>query len=425
MTIEEQVRFLMQGTEYGDAGLAAAMERELRQRLEDSGREGRKLRVYCGFDPRTTDLHIGHTVPIRKLRQFQELGHHVIVVVGTFTSTIGDPSDHDRLRGALTLEQAEANGRTYAAQAFRILDPRRTEVRFNHEWLASLGFTELVRMASQFSLQQVLAREAFRKRWDAGEAVWLHETFYSLLQAHDASVLEADVQVGGTDQLFNIVTASRRLMEGRGQRPNIAIILGILPGTDGRTKMSKSLGNHIPILAEPADMYGKVMSLPDDAMDAWFALVTPLAPDEIAQARSGHPRDAKMRLAREVVAVFHGSDEARAAEEGFVAVFRDREEPGEAPQHALAGATPLVDVLVAAGLASSRSEARRLVAQGAVSLGRVTLRSAEERVAPGGLLRVGRRRFVRLVAVPAAGAPAPAAPQPVTPRPRSGSMEGA
>jgi tyrosyl-tRNA synthetase len=348
---------------------------------------------------------------------------------------IGDPSDHDRLRAALTLEQAEANGRTYAAQACRILDPSRTEVRFNHEWLAGLDFAELVRMASQFSLQQILAREAFRKRWDAGDAVWLHETFYSLLQAQDASVLEADVQVGGTDQLFNIVTASRRLMEARGQRPNIGVILGILPGTDGRAKMSKSLGNHIPILAEPADMYGKVMSLPDEAMAAYFALVTPLSPDEISLAIGGHPRDAKMRLAREIAAVFHGDEAARAAEERFVAVFREHEEPVEAPQHALAAASPLVTVMVAAGLAPSRSEARRLVAQGAVSLGGVILRNAEEPVGPGGLLRVGRRRFVRLVAAPAAAqagppagpAPVPAAGQipPVTAPPSSGSMEGA
>ncbi len=420
MTIEEQVRFLMQGTEYGDAGLAAAMERELRQRLEEAGREGRRLRVYCGFDPRTTDLHIGHTVPIRKLRQFQELGHHVIFVVGTFTSMIGDPSDQDRLRAALSLEQAEANGRTYAEQAFRILDPKRTEVRFNHEWLAGLEAAQMVQMASQFSLQQILAREAFRRRWEAGDAVWLHETFYSLMQAQDASVLEADVQVGGSDQLFNIVTASRRLMESRGQRPNIAVILGILPGTDGRTKMSKSLGNHIPILAPPHEMYGQVMSVPDEAMPAWFALVTPLAPDEIAGVLAGHPRDAKMRLAREIAAVFHGEEAAREAEDRFVAVFRRRREPDETPVHALAAAAPLVDVLVAAGLAASRSEARRLAAQGAVSLGGAILRSAEEPVAPGGLLRVGRRRFVRLVAAAPAAAAAP-----VTPRTASDSMGGA
>ncbi len=389
MTIEEQVRFLMQGTEYGDAALAASMERELRERLVEAGREGRRLRVYCGFDPRTTDLHIGHTVPIRKLRQFQELGHHVMFVVGTLTSTIGDPSDQDRLRATLTAEQAEENGRTYAEQAFRILDPVKTEVLFNHEWLAGLPFAELIRMASQFSLQQILARETFRRRFESGDAIWLHETFYSLMQAHDASHLAADVQIGGSDQLFNIVTAGRRLMEARGQRPNIAVILGILPGTDGRTKMSKSLGNHIPILAPAADMYGKVMSVPDEAMAAYFSLVTPLAPDEIADAMRGHPRDAKMRLAREIAAVFHGGEAAAAAEREFVAVFREREAPGDAPRHALAAGAPLLEVLVAAGLAASRSEARRLVAQGAVSLDGRTLADAAEargggRAAAGG-----------------------------------------
>ncbi len=423
MTIEEQVRFLMQGTEYGDAALAAGMERELRERLVEAGREGRRLRVYCGFDPRTTDLHIGHTVPIRKLRQFQELDHHVMFVVGTFTSTIGDPSDQDRLRPTLTSEQAEANGRTYAEQAFRILDPRRTEVLFNHQWLAELPFAELIRIASHFSLQQILARETFRRRFESGDAIWLHETFYSLMQAHDASHLQADVQIGGSDQLFNIVTAGRRLMEARGQRPNIAIILGILPGTDGRTKMSKSLGNHIPILAPAADMYGKVMSVPDEAMPAYFSLVTPLAPDEIAEVMRGHPRDAKMRLAREITAVFHGSEAAAAAEREFVAVFREREAPGDAPRHLLAAGAPLLEVLVAAGLAASRSEARRLVAQRAVSLDGRTLGDAAETVAAGGLLRVGRRRFVRLVTAPGAPA-APAAPR-VTPPSGSGSMERA
>jgi tyrosyl-tRNA synthetase len=404
--IDGQVTLLMQGTEYGDQTLAAAMERELRERL----RAGRPLRVYAGFDPRTTDLHLGHTVPIRKLRQYQELGHHVMLVVGTFTSTIGDPSDQDRLRAVLTTSEAEANGRTYAEQAFRILDPARTEVLFNHRWLADLTFADVIGMACQFSLQQILGRESFRARWDSGDAVWLHETFYSLMQAHDASHLDADVQVGGSDQLFNIMTASRGLMESRGQKPNIAIILGLLPGTDGRTKMSKSLGNHIPILSTPEQMYGKIMSLPDEAMAPFFRLVTPLEPAQIADVLAGHPRDAKMRLGREIVGAFHDPAAAQDAERKFVALFRDGAEPDAPPEHVLEGATPLVDVLVAAGLAASRSEARRLVAQGAVSIAGVTLRDAEAPVAPAGVLRVGRRRFVRLVGR-------------VTSQPGSGSME--
>jgi tyrosyl-tRNA synthetase len=226
------------------------------------------------------------------------------------------------------------------------------------------------------------------------------------MQACDASHLRADVQVGGSDQLFNIVTASRKLMEARGQPPNTAIILGILPGTDGRAKMSKSAGNHIPIQAPPAEMYGRVMSIPDSAMESFFALATPLEPRQIDEVKAAlaagtlHPRDAKMRLAREIVAVFHGPEAARAAEEGFVAVFRERREPAEAPEHALAAEAPLVDVLVAAGLAASRSEARRLVGQRAVSLDGRTLEDPAEPVGPAGLLRVGRRRFVRLVAAP-------------------------
>ena len=316
MNIKEQVEYLMQGTEYGDENLKQNMADELAARLLICQKEGRPLRVYCGFDPRKADLHLGHTVPMRKLRQFQELGHDVTFVIGNYTSLIGDPSDKDILRPQLTHEEVEANSRTYAEQAFRILDEKKTSIRYNAEWLSELSFEELIKLASNFTIQQFLTRENFKLRWEKGDAIYLHETFYSIMQGYDAYKLKADVQIGGTDQLFNIMTAARKIMTFLGAMPNIAIILGILPGTDGVVKMSKSLGNHIPINTDASDMYGKVMSIPDIAMGKFFRLVTRLTPPEIEKVEAGvktgemHPRDAKMLLAREIVGSFYGDENA-------------------------------------------------------------------------------------------------------------------
>jgi len=401
-TVEEQVEIVMQGTDYGDPELARVMTEELRERLEEARREGRPLRVYCGFDPRTADLHIGHTVPMRKLRQFQELGHDVTFLVGTYTSLVGDPSDKDRLRPRLTQEQTLANARTYAEQAFRILDPERTSVRFNHEWLAELRLGELIETTSHFSVQQFLTRESFRRRWENGDPLFLHETLYAVMQAVDACTLGVDVQVGGSDQLFNIVTASRKLMVARGMRPNVAIILGILPGTDGITKMSKSLGNHIRIMASAEQMYAQVMSVPDSAMESFFVMATRLGPAEVrgilgaVSSGSLHPRDAKRRLAREIVSVFHSQEAASAAEESFVRVFTERRPPEDMPEATLVAQEGTAALLVRCGLASSRSDARRLLAEGAVRLDDVRLQDAMTPPPGPGVLRVGRR-FVRLV----------------------------
>jgi tyrosyl-tRNA synthetase len=274
MNIDEQVAYLMRGTQYGDQELTKSMAAELRQRLIEADSEGRPLRVYCGYDPRTTDIHIGHTITMRKLRQFQELGHEVTFLIGTYTSLIGDPSDKDKMRPQLTPEEVEFNARSYAEQAYKILDPEKTRIRYNAEWLSKLTFADLINLASNFTMQQYLTRENFRLRYDNGDAIYLHETFYSIMQGYDAYALKADVQVGGTDQLFNIVTAARKVMSFLGEKPNIAIIMAILVGTDGEIKMSKSIGNHIPIMAAPEDMYGKVMSIPDTAMSNYFPLVT-------------------------------------------------------------------------------------------------------------------------------------------------------
>lgn len=404
-SVKEQVDLLMQGTAYGNDHLRDAMAQELEARLLEAQRQGRPLRVYAGFDPRTSDLHIGHTVPIRKMRQFQELGHEVTFVIGRFTSMVGDPSDKDKVRAQLQLEEAMVNAQSYAEQALHILDPEKTRFAYNDTWLSTLNFADLIELGSLFTIQQFLTRDAFRKRFDENDAIYLHEFFYAIMQAYDAYHLRADVQIGGSDQLFNIITAGRKLMEAKGVQPNIGIIMGILPGTDGVIKMSKSLDNHIALTLAPEDMYGKVMSVPDAAMGDYFRLVTRWTPEQIAALERGleggeiHPRDAKMSLAREIVSIYHAQAAAEAAEAHFKRVFQDQAEPEEIDDFRLPGAMTLVEVLKASGMAASNSEARRLIDQRGVKLDEQLLEDPTWVVAIGGpaVLRVGRRRFIRLL----------------------------
>jgi tyrosyl-tRNA synthetase len=402
MTIDEQVEYLMQGTEYGDEELKQAMAEELRERLIEAEKENRKLQVYAGFDPRTSDLHLGHTIPMRKLRQFQKLGHDITFLIGNYTSLVGDPSDKDKLRPVLTPEEVERNARTYAEQAYKVLDPEKTRIRYNAEWLSELSFVELIKLASNFTLQQFITRENFRLRWENGDAIYLHETFYTIMQGYDAYKLHADVQIGGTDQLFNIVTAARKLMTFLGGKPNIGIIMGILPGTDGEAKMSKSLGNHIPLLSTPEDMYGKVMSVPDKAMGQFFRLVTRWTPPEIEQLERGmsegrlHPRDVKMKLACEIVSIYYSPGEAERAEQEFVRVFRHGGNPDEMAEFQLQNGQTVLDVIVSAGLVGSKSEGRRLIDQHAVRLDGAILSDPASGFPHPGVLQVGKRRFVRV-----------------------------
>jgi tyrosyl-tRNA synthetase len=403
MNIDEQVQYLMRGTEYGDEELKQAMTDELRLRLIEAQKERRPLRVYCGYDPRTGDLHLGHTITMRKLRQFQELGHEVTFLIGTYTSLIGDPSDKDVLRPQLSPEQVEQNARTYAEQAFRVLDREKTTVRYNSEWLAKLNFADLIHLASNFTLQQFLTRENFKLRWENGDAVYLHETFYALMQGYDAYAMRTDVQVGGTDQLFNIVTAARKIMTFMGEKPNIAVIMGILPGTDGVVRMSKSLGNHIPIHAAPEDMYGKVMSVPDIAMAQFYRLVTRWTTEEINRLEQGvamgdiHPRDAKMKLAREIVSIFYGDQDAEKAEQAFVRVFQLGDLPEEMPNYKLEPGQSVLDVLLAGSLVSSKSEGRRMLDQGGVRLDGETLSDPSKPFPHPGVLQVGKRRYLKVI----------------------------
>lgn len=403
MNIDEQVALLMQGTEYGDEALKQAMAAELRERLIEAHQEGRPLRVYCGYDPRKADLHLGHTVTMRKLRQFQDLGHEVTFLIGNFTSLIGDPSDKDKLRPRLTPEEIEENARTYAEQAFRILDPAKTKIRYNAEWLSKLCLADMIPLAANFTLQQFLTRENFRLRWERGDPIYLHETFYAIMQGYDAYMLKADVQVGGTDQLFNIVTAARKIMTFLGAKPNIAIIMGILPGTDGVVKMSKSLGNHIPINTTAEDMYGKVMSIPDFVMPTYAKLVTRWLPDEVAAFEKAlaegalHPRDAKMKLAFEITANFYGEEAAQRAQEAFVRLFQKHDLPEDIPEfHAEAGQSVL-EIMVKAQLVNSKSEGRRLLEQKGVRLDGQVLTDPNAPLPHPGILQVGKRQFLRVV----------------------------
>jgi tyrosyl-tRNA synthetase len=402
MNIEQQIELIMQGTEYGDENLYKAMESELRQRLQECEKEGRKLRVYCGYDPRTPDLHIGHTVTMQKLRTFQDLGHEVTFVIGTFTSLIGDPSDQDKLRPRLTMEQVLAHGATYSEQAFRILKREQTIIRYNHEWLASLTLEDMINLGANFTVQQMLTRETFRDRFDKNDPLYIHEFFYSMMQGYDAYALDTDVQVGGTDQMFNIMTAGRKVMESKGKRPNIAIILGLLPGTDGDVKMSKSIGNHIALNTTPEDMYGKVMSVPDKAMNVYSRLVTRWLPEEVrafeAALKDGslHPRDAKMKLAHAVTSVYYSPEEAEKAQAAFVNLFQQGNVPTDMPEVALKPEETVLDLLINNGLVASKSEGRRLIEQNGVKLDGAALTRGDVPLPHAGVLSVGKRRFVRV-----------------------------
>ena len=402
MNIDEQVELLMQGTEYGDEELKKAMTAELRQRLTGAEKEGRPLRVYCGYDPTSTDLHLGHTITMRKLRQFQDLGHEVTFLIGSYTALVGDPSDKNKARPILTEEKVAENARTYSDQAFRVLDKEKTKVRYNGEWLSELSLVDLIRLGQNFTVQQFLARENFSNRLEKGEAIYLHETFYALMQGYDAVAMQTDVQVGGTDQLFNIIVAGRKLQEALGQKPLVGIITGILPGTDGVQRMSKSTGNIVPINTGADDMYGKLMSIPDLAMGKYMRLATRWSPQEIdvfeKDVSSGkmHPRDAKMRLAREIVSIFYGEADARSAEEAFVKTFQQKEVPDDMPEYKLESGQTVLDVILAAKLAPSKTEARRLFDQKGVRLEGMTIEKGDTPFPHPGVLQVGKRKFLRV-----------------------------
>jgi tyrosyl-tRNA synthetase len=403
-TIDEQMAVLMRGAEFGDDQTKKHMREELRERLIQSEKEGRPLRVYCGYDPTAPDIHLGHTVTMRKLRQFQELGHQAIFLIGTFTGLIGDPSDKDTARPQLTMEEVRENATTYIEQAYRILDRDETEIRYNDEWLADLTFQDVIELASHFTVQQFLSRDKFALRRERGEAIWVHEFLYALMQGYDAVALRTDVQIGGTDQLFNLL-AGRKLQTVFDQQPQVCLTFPILVGTDGELRMSKSTGNYVGVNEPPEAKYGKTMSIPDRAMRNWFELLTRWKPERIEDLFDAieegevHPMDAKKQLAWEIVSIFDGDEAADKAAAHFQRVHQRRQLPEDMPVYALAQPENVVDVIAAANLARSKSQARRLVQQGAVRLDGEKIEDidTELMVEDEAVLRIGKRRFLRLV----------------------------
>jgi len=396
---DEQLRVIESGI--ADLVPAADMKRKLAK--------GTPLRVKLGVDPTAPDLHLGHAVPLRKLRQFQDLGHTVVLIIGDFTALIGDPSGRNSTRPPLSMEQIDANAQTYVEQAFKILDPAKTELRRNSEWLAPLGFAELLRLTSQFTVARILERDDFSKRYATQQSISLHEFLYPVAQAYDSVAIAADVEIGGTDQLFNLL-AGRELMEKQGMDPQVALTLPLLEGTDGVQKMSKSYGNYVGLTDEPDDMFGKVMSIPDVLMPKYYRLCTALPIDEIDRIEAGlaagseHPNQAKRRLAREIVSLYHGSSAAPLAEQAFDRVFKSHQAPEDIPEVALdlSDEVYIPGLLNELGLVSSAGEGRRMIDQGGVKLDGDSLAAgvyycARARV-EGRILQVGKRRFARPVA---------------------------
>jgi tyrosyl-tRNA synthetase len=403
MNIDEQLEFLRKGA------VEVIREEDLRAKLEKSARTGRPLRVKFGADPTAPDIHLGHTVAVRKLRHFQELGHTVIFLIGDFTGLIGDPSGKSATRPQLTREEIDANAETYKKQIFKLLDPEKTELRFNSEWMDKLGSDGFIRLAAHVTVRQILERDDFQKRISEERPVALHELLYPLTQAYDSVALEADVELGGTDQKFNLLLG-RNLQREYEQEPQVALITPLLEGTDGVQKMSKSLGNYIGINEPPQEMFGKLMSISDELMWRYYELLTDFTVVEIKEMReragSGeiNPRDFKVALAKRVISDFHSPADATAAEEEFVRRFRNKEVPDEVEERTLPSNYPkgwdLSFLLITVGLADSKAEARRLIQQGGVYVDgeRQTIVNNVTLWKPGmtALLKVGKRRFVRV-----------------------------
>lgn len=405
LRIEEQAAVLRRGS------LSIIPEDGLERKLARSSETGQPLRVKLGLDPTAPDIHLGFAVVLRKLRQFQDLGHQVVIIIGDYTALIGDPSGRSATRPMLTPDQIKANAATYVDQLSVILDRTKTEVRFNSEWLAPLDFAQTIRLASRMTVAQVLERDDFRGRYAQGQPIALHELLYPLAQAYDSVCIQADVEMGGQDQMFNIL-AGRDLQRELGQDPQIAFLMPLLVGLDGAKKMSKSLGNYVGVRESPDVMFGKLMSIRDDMMESYFELCTDLPMDEIrsildlASSERGNPKDAKRRLAREIVALYHGMEAAQAADAEFERVHARREVPSEVPEHRLDAADTvegkvwICRLLVSAGLARSTSEGRRLVEQGGVSLDGDRVCDHRAQFEPDELadrlLQVGTRHFRRL-----------------------------
>ena len=402
MTIDEQISLLRKGT------VDCVPEDELRRKLERSAKTGVPLRVKAGFDPTAPDIHLGHTVLIRKMRHFQQLGHTVIFLIGDFTGMIGDPSGRSATRPALTREQITENAETYKQQIFKLLDRERTEIRFNNEWFSKFGADDFVRLTGKATVAQLLEREDFKKRFQAQAPISLHELLYALAQGYDSVALDADVELGGTDQKVNLLMA-RQIQQAYGvKEPQLIVTTPLLEGLDGAQKMSKSLGNYIGITEPPRDIFGKVMSISDEMMWRYYELLTDVSSTEIIELKAAaergerHPRDLKVELARRIVSDFHSQGEAEEASREFDRLFRERQTPANIPTiEKPAAAIKLVKLLASEGLAPSVAEAQRLIAQGGVRVNGERISDVRcelgSRAGEEALIQVGSRKFLRIV----------------------------
>ena len=399
---EEQFHIIQSGT------AQIVPESALMEKLK----RGKPLNIKLGVDPTAPDIHLGHAVPLRKLRAFQDLGHHVTLIIGDGTALIGDPSGRNTTRPQLTREQIEINAKTYVDQAFKILDPEKTTLRYNSEWILKLGMEDLLKIASNFTVARILERDDFHNRYTSNQSISLHEFLYPIMQAYDSVVIEADVELGGTDQLFNLL-AGRELMEKMGMEPQVCLTLPLLEGTDGVKKMSKSYGNYIGLTDAPNDMFGKVMSIPDELMVKYYRLASTIAVDQIDAIEAGlaageiHPNRCKRDLAQNIVAAYYDEAAAQEAEVAFDRQFKQHEVPEDIPEFA-ADLTPndegkvyLAKLISDAGLTNSVGDARRMIDQGGVKVNGEAVPAKEYNVAPdtlaGAVVQVGKRKFVRLV----------------------------
>jgi tyrosyl-tRNA synthetase len=401
--VDEQIAYLKKGA------AETIREEELKAKLEQSYKSDKPLRVYLGVDPTAPDIHLGHTVVLRKLKQFQDMGHTAIFLIGDFSAMIGDPTGRSETRPPLAKEQVEQNAETYLQQVFKILDKSKTEVRYNNEWLGKLTSTEVVQLCAHYRLARMLEREDFRSRLDSNLPISVHELLYPLLTAYDAVALKSDVELGATEQKFNLLV-HREIQREYGLPAQVVMTMPILVGLDGDRKMSKSFGNYIGITEEPGQMFGKLMSISDTLMWSYYELLTDFGTPVIVrlqeEVRMGvlHPMDAKMQMAHTIVAGFHGEDAAKEAADEFRLVYRDRKAPTDMPELKLAwGKRPLYSILTESGMASSRSEAERLIKQGAVEVSGEIEKDVKRAVVlnPGDLLplRVGKKKFLRIVGV--------------------------
>ena len=406
--LAEQLKIIKRGT------VEILLEEELKAKLARSVQTGRPLKVKAGFDPTAPDLHLGHTVLMQKMRHFQQLGHEVIFLIGDFTGMVGDPSGQSELRPVLTEDQVKENARTYERQLFKLLDPNRTRVVFNSEWLDNMSAKELVQLAAKHTVARMLERDDFQKRLSRGQPVSIHEFLYPLIQGYDSVALAADVELGGTDQKFNLLVG-RELMRGYGLEPQVVITTPLLEGLDGVNKMSKSLGNYVGVEESPPEMFGKLMSISDALMHRYYQLLSDLGPDELQrlqedlEAGRKHPKQAKQELARELVARFHSPELAADAAREFDRVFSRKEAPDQVPEihlRASEGKIWVVELLAdKLSLAKSRSDARRLLQAGAVEINGERVTDPNNELAARGeyMIKVGKRGFARLVFQPEEG----------------------